>query len=139
VRRPEDREVRLKVHGLEAGALMPGDAIRLRSTFDAVFRSILRERVGTCTIVADRRLETRDGRPCAVTVVAEEANVQDAYDRAPGPLDEHRGGMGLALPLARRVIEGHGGRIWSPAAAVDNDPLARGSAIISLPITGVAR
>ena len=74
-------------------------------------------------------------RACAVVVIAEEASVQDAYDRPPGPFDEHRGGMGLALPLARRVIEIHGGRIWSPAAAADNDPLARGSAVISLPIT----
>jgi signal transduction histidine kinase len=86
-------------------------------------------------MVADRRVETRDGRACAVIVVAEEASVQDAYDRPAGPFDEHRGGLGLTLPLARRVIEGHGGRLWSPAAAADNDPLTRGSAIISLPIT----
>ena len=106
VEEAEDRHVRLEIHGLEAGARMPGDATRLRSTFDAIFRALLREKAGPCTLVADRRRETRDGRPCAVIVVAEEARVQDAYDRAPGPFDEHRGGMGLALPLARRVIEG---------------------------------
>jgi signal transduction histidine kinase len=135
VREVEDRNVRLKVHGLEAGAPMAGDASRLRRTFDAIFRALMREKPGPCTLIADRRLETRDGRACAVIVVAEEASVKDAYDRAPGPFDEHRGGMGLALPLARRVIEIHGGRIWSPAALADNDPLARGSAVISLPIT----
>jgi hypothetical protein len=35
------------------------------------------------------------------------------------------------------VIEGHGGRIWSPASTgnPDNpDPIARGSAIISFPL-----
>jgi signal transduction histidine kinase len=42
--------------------------------------------------------------------------------------------MGLALPLARRVIEGHGGEIWSPAANGENDALARGSVIVALPI-----
>jgi hypothetical protein len=46
--------------------------------------------------------------------------------------------MGLALPLARRVIEGHGGRIWSPASASGNadapDPFARGSVIITFPL-----
>jgi hypothetical protein len=76
--------------------------------------------------------------------VAEEASVQAAYDREPGPFDEDRGGVGLALPLARRVIEGHGGRLWAPMPSdghlpepgrPSNDPLARGSAIISLPIT----
>jgi signal transduction histidine kinase len=135
VHEAEDRNVRLKVQGLEAGAPMPGDAPRLRSTFDAIFRALLREKPGPCTLIADRRRATRDGRTWAVIVVAEEASVQDAYNRAPGPFDEHRGGMGLALPLARRVIEHHGGRLWSPAAVADNDPLTRGSAIIALPIT----
>jgi hypothetical protein len=73
-----------------------------------------------------------------VIVVADEASVQDAYDRAPGPFDEHRGGMGLALPLAAvssKVMAAASG----PAAAVDNDPLARGPAIIFLAITRIAR
>jgi signal transduction histidine kinase len=29
------------------------------------------------------------------------------------PFDEWRGGMGLALPVARRVIDAHGGALWS--------------------------
>jgi signal transduction histidine kinase len=135
VQEVEDRHVRLKVDGLDVGAPMPGDAPRLRRTFDAVFRALMREKPGPCTLIVDRRREIRDGRSCAVIVVAEEASVRDAYDRPRGPFDEHRGGMGLELPLARRVIEHHGGRIWSPAAAADNDPLARGSAVISLPIS----
>ena len=80
-------------------------------------------------------------------IVAEEASVQAAYDREPGPFDEKRGGLGLALPLARRVIEGHGGRLWSPAprratrspGQRTGDPLRRGSAVISLPITELSR
>jgi len=27
--------------------------------------------------------------------------------------DEWRGGSGLSLPVARRILGGHGGRIWS--------------------------
>lgn len=146
VHEARDREVRLKVRGPADGATISGDATRLRSTFDAVFRAILREKPNEVTVVADRRIDTVDGRRCAVLVVAEQASVQAAYDCPAGLFDERRGGMGLALPLARRVIEGHGGRIWSPApvgavsandagAATIDDPLARGSAIISLPIT----
>jgi signal transduction histidine kinase len=85
--------------------------------------------------VAERRIEAREGHRCAVFVVAEEASVQAAYDRERGPLFyEKRGGMGMALPLAQRVIEGHGGQIWSPLADVEDDPLERRSIVVALPI-----
>src|SRR5262249_29387481 len=100
---------------------------------------------GTSTVIAERRIEKRDGRPTAVVVVAEASSVQSAYECAPGPFYEKHGGLGLALPLARVVIEQHGGRVWSPASDRSDGsssgggetvaPLTRGSAIISLPVT----
>jgi len=134
VHEARDREVRLEVRGQQDGAEMSGDAPRLRTAFDAIFRAILREKAGPCTVVAERRVEMRAGRTSAILVVADDSSVQAAYDREPGPFDEKRGGMGLALPLARRVIEGHGGRVWAPAPAGTDDALARGSAIVALPI-----
>ena len=59
------------------------------------------------------------------------AEKEPAYEREPGPFDDRRGGLGLALPLARRVIERHGGRLWAPA----DEALGRGSAIVSLPLS----
>ena len=135
VHEARDREVRLEVRGQQDGAPIAGDAPRLRTAFDAIFRAILRETAGPCTVVAQRRVETRAGRASAILVVAEESSVQAAYEHEPGAFDEKRGGMGLALPLARRVIEGHGGRVWAPAAAGTDDALARGSAIVALPIS----
>ena len=133
-----DRDVHLKLLGPSDGARMTGDASRLRTAIDAIFRAILREQPGPGTVVAERRRETVDGRPSAVLVVADEASVQEAYERASDPFDDRRGGLGLALPLARRVIEGHGGRVWSPAATAStsssSDSLARGSAVISFPL-----
>ena len=64
-------------------------------------------------MIADCRTETLDGQRCAIIVVAEAANVAASYDRQAGEFDDHRGGLGLALPLARRAIEGHGGRLWA--------------------------
>jgi signal transduction histidine kinase len=135
VHEARDREVRLEVRGDADGASLMGDAVRLRNAVEAIARAILREKAGPCTVVADRRRVTRDGQGEALVVIAEDRDVQAAYDSDPGMFDEKRGGLGLALPLARRVIEGHGGRVWSPSPRAGNeDLLARGSAIISLPV-----
>jgi signal transduction histidine kinase len=135
VHEANDREVHLEVRGSTNGAPLSGDATRLRTAFDAIFRAILRERPGPATVVAERRLENRDGHASAVVIVADDASVQRAYEGEPGAFDDRRGGLGLALPLARRVIERHGGRLWSPKPAGQDQALARGSAVICLPIT----
>jgi signal transduction histidine kinase len=45
------------------------------------------------------------------------------------PFDEKRGGLGLAVPLARRVIEKHGGRV------VSSENQGRSIAIVTLPLS----
>jgi hypothetical protein len=111
---------------------MAGDEDRLRAAFGAVFHALLREKVGPCTVVADRRLVTDASGSSAVIVVAEESSVQTAYDAPPRPFDEQRGGVGLSLAIARRVIDAHGGRIWSPD--FPDARAARSAALIALPL-----
>ena len=138
VQEGKNRDVHLEVRGNATGARINGDAARLRTAFDTIFRAILREKPGSTTVVADRRVDSREGRTAAVVVVADAASVQGVCDQTPVVFDDKRGGLGLALPLALRVIEGHGGRIWSPAPADnsgDDAARARGTAIISLPVT----
>jgi signal transduction histidine kinase len=129
-----ERDVRLELRGEHSGASVLGDRTRLKHAFDAVFRAILREQPSACTVVVDRRLERlerNDGRANrALVVVAPDARVQAAYEADRGVFDEKRGGMGLALPLARRVIERHGGRIWAPEDAEE-----RGAAVVSIPLS----
>ncbi|HEY2152369.1 MAG TPA: HAMP domain-containing sensor histidine kinase [Vicinamibacterales bacterium] len=134
VHEASERNVQLEARGPASGAMRSGDSTRLKSAFDAIFRSVMREKAGPCTVVADCRTETLDGQRYAIIVVAEAANVAASYERQAGEFDDHRGGLGLALPLARRAIEGHGGRLSAPEPIVENDPLTRGSAIITLPI-----
>jgi signal transduction histidine kinase len=134
-----ERDVRLDLRGVSSAAPAIGDPDRLRAAFAAIFRSILRERAGPCTVVAERRRDVRDGRPHAVVVVADEADVQAVYDSAAGEFDERRGGMGLALPLARRVVERHGGTISAPAPLESGDRRPWTSAIIAIPIAESTR
>lgn len=136
VQEGRDREVRLVIRGTEDGASIVGDAPRLRNALDAILRTILRETAGPRTIVAERRLERSEGTTSAVIIVAPGESVSAAYEARPGVFDEKRGGLGLALPLARRVIVGHGGAVWS---AAEPEALARGSIIVRMPVTELHR
>jgi signal transduction histidine kinase len=130
VHEAEDRGVRLELRGERGGAPIVGDETRLKAAFTAIFRAILREQPTEVTIVAERRSAIAADRSSAVVVIAPEADVQRAYDSRPAPFDDSRGGLGLALALARRVIEGHGGRLWAPEGGD-----GRGAALVSLPLT----
>ncbi len=138
VHEARDRDVYLALRTGETSARVTGDAARLRAAFDAVFRSVLRERPGPATVVADCRRGSVDGKDSLIVVVANEAELDEALQRARRPFSETRGGMGLALPLARRVIEGHLGRLEAPAIAAgrteSDDTLARSSAIVTIPV-----
>jgi nitrogen fixation/metabolism regulation signal transduction histidine kinase len=136
VHEAEDRDVRLEVQGHAAGAPFVGDAERLGTAFHSIFRAILREQPARCTVVVDRRLDTLEGATSAVIVVAESKAVQTVYGSAAGPFNDHRGGLGLALPIARRVIESHGGHLSAPAAAdgADDRSTGRSAVVITLPI-----
>jgi signal transduction histidine kinase len=145
VQEAAERGVRLEVRGQADGARMAGDGTRLRAALGAIFHALLREKPGPCLVVADRRVAQTDGQSSAVIVVADEAGVQAAYDAPAGAFDEKRGGVGLSLPIARRVIEAHGGRLWSPAfskgsgeagAGVFDERAARGTEVIAFPLKG---
>jgi signal transduction histidine kinase len=130
VHEAEDRGVRLSVSGSAAQAMVVGDAGRLRTALGAIFRAVLREQPGSGTVVVERRVERRDAANSAILVIAPHHGVASAYEAAPAVFDEKRGGLGLALPIARRILEVHGGRIWSPGESSE-----RGAALISLPLS----
>ena len=134
VHEADDREVRLIVRGEARGALVQGDLARLQRAFSAIFRAILREMPGNTDVVVERRTEQVNAASSAVIVVAADANVQSAYSAAPVPFDEKRGGLGLELPFARRIIERHGGRVHAP-----DQENSRGAAIVTFPLPELTR
>jgi signal transduction histidine kinase len=130
-----DRGVRLEVHGPLQTVTVTGDRTRLATALRALMHAALRERGEPGVIVVECTVLT-DTTPASVLVaIGDEPTVRDLAAAArfePPPFDEWRGGLGLALPIGRRVIERQGGSLWS---ATGDRPRA-GSAL-RLPIAGV--
>lgn len=127
VRESQDRGVEMELRGASTGALISGDATRVKEAFAALFRAVLREQPGSCTVVADRRVET--GR--AAVAIANQSEIERVWATPPATFNEHRGGLGLALPIARRVVEHAGGRVSSVfAAAVTGSSTPQAGAIL---------
>lgn len=93
-----------------------GDSGRLRRTIAAVAFALRREIIdGSDLVIAANTRSTDAGRVAWIAFGTRP--VVDALKEASadslGPFDEWRGGCGLALPLARRVVEMHGGRLMA--------------------------
>jgi signal transduction histidine kinase len=130
--RRADSPIAVVFRGPSSGASVAGDRDRLRTALDAVTRAVIREQAAD-TVVIDCRLSTGGG---ATILIAPERDVDAAWLQGGAPFDEYRGGMGLALPLARCVIEQHGGRIESRQAAETPAQAGRGAIAVTFPLAG---
>lgn len=133
----DDREVRLTIRGPRSGGIVEGDRPRLRATLDILVRAVMREQPAATLVVAEGSRTMEDGRPVARIVVAPEPDLARASTTVDGPLDDQRGGLGLGLPMARRVVGRMGGRLWSatPDAGVELPLGSRGAIVAALPLT----
>ena len=111
----EDRGVQLAVRAPNQPVTVTGDRARLAAAVTTLLHAALRERGQPGVIVAD--CSVVDGSPgWAVLAVGEEdvlSSLINAGMNTPPPFDEWRGGLGLSLPVARRVVEALGGALWS--------------------------
>jgi signal transduction histidine kinase len=111
----EDRGVRLEVRASNRPITVMGDRARLSAAITTLLHAALRERGEPGVIVAD--CTVIDGTPkWAVLAIGEEEALPSLIAAGlgtPPPFDEWRGGLGLALPVARRVVEALGGAMWS--------------------------
>lgn len=127
-----DRGVRLEVRGVDEPVPMTGDRTRLSAALKALMHAALRERGEPGAIIVECSTEGRNGQRYALVRIGDETALPlltAPPDETMPAYDVWRGGLGLALPVARRVIEGHGGTLWSA-----DDAHSRSASALRLPL-----
>jgi len=129
-----DRDIAVGLDAEPSEAPVDGDAARLEQALAAVIGAIRREIVSGEQLIVRERARVLEGRTVSWIAIADPTAVDALAGTDPaslGTFDEWRGGVGLSLAVARRIIGAHDGRIWSPD---DADGIAKKTgAVIAIP------
>jgi signal transduction histidine kinase len=109
-------------------AMIDGHEARLKQAVSSLIASLVRER-GSSPIEA-RGFVSRDSTPTALIAFGDPGAVAspgDVLKHQQQPFDRWRGGMGLSLPIAHRIVQAHRGDLWGL-------PGSRATCALSLPL-----
>ncbi|MEN3337364.1 MAG: two-component system, sensor histidine kinase and response regulator [Acidobacteriota bacterium] len=131
----EDRRVTVNVATSGQPGVFEGDSTRLRTAFTSILFGLRRELVTSPTLFVRETQRLLDGRPASWIAIGDADQIDRLAAAGPDTLksfEEWRGGCGLNLAIARRILEAHGGQVWSPGdgvkagAAIALPPVRRG-------------
>jgi signal transduction histidine kinase len=123
-----DREVAVELDAEDGPITITADATRLKTALASVCMALRREVVTSDRLIV--KLVRKDSHALLAITVPE--HVDDLCAARPSDLtifDEWRGGSGLTLAIARRIIGQHAGSLYGDP----ND--GKASAVVRLPIT----
>ncbi len=112
---PPDHTLSVILEGADARVSLAGDAQRLRTALTSLLTALSREVVNSDRLIV--RMVESGTASTAVLAIGDPEQVEVLTSAQPAALerfDEWRGGCGLALAIARRVFNLHGGAIFSP-------------------------
>jgi signal transduction histidine kinase len=128
-----DRGVEVVRTGSGEEHIVRADRKRLMAALSALVSALVREQREPGRIAVHLETRQRNGQPVAHIFIGREDATDMRGEHGPGAqFNESPGGLGLALPLARRVIERAGGLIWSSHSAADGKKL--GAVTVQLPL-----